>query len=369
MTQLEDRPLMALPAPSQNGQQDQIASLPQLDNCIIFGGTGFIGSHLARFLLSENLARSIYLVDIEAPDKPLWSASTRQELQSDRVHYIPLDVRSPLIHGSLPESADLVFNFAAIHREPGHEPLEYFETNLSGAENVCQWAESVGCNRIVFTSSISPYGPTEKEKDETSTPVPATAYGGSKLAAEKIHLAWQRGGTDRKLVIVRPGVVFGPGEGGNVTRLVRSVIKNYFFYAGNENTRKAGGYVKELCNAMWWVLEWQNKHQKDVTLFNFSANPTPTLEEYVKAVCKTAGIQRSPLKVPYSLLLGASYPISQLANALGLKQPIDPVRIRKLIRSNNIMPGFLRSEGYPYQYTLEQALQDWKQEKPEDWLP
>jgi GlcNAc-P-P-Und epimerase len=105
-----------------------------------------------------------------------------------------------------------------------------------------------------------------------------------------------------------------------------------------------------------------------VTLFNFSANPTPTLQEYVNAVCQTAGLQRSPLKVPYSLLLGASYPISQLANTLGIKQPIDPVRIRKLIRSNNILPGFLRSEGYPYQYTLEQALQDWKQEKPEDWL-
>jgi GlcNAc-P-P-Und epimerase len=369
MAHLEDSQLMSPPAYRENGQRDLVANLPQLDNCVIFGGTGFIGSHLARFLLSENLARSIYLVDIEAPNKPLWSANTHQELQSDRIHYIPLDVRSPLSLGSLPQSADLVFNFAAIHREPGHEPLEYFETNLSGAENVCQWAESVGCNRIVFTSSISPYGPTEEEKDETSIPVPATAYGGSKLAAEKIHIAWQRGGTDRKLVIVRPGVVFGPGEGGNVTRLVRSVIKNYFFYAGNENTRKAGGYVKELCNAIWWVLEWQIKHQKDVTLFNFSADPTPTLEEYVNAVCKTAGLRRSPFKVPYSLLLGASYPISQLANALGLKQPIDPVRIRKLIRSNNIMPGFLRAQGYPYQYTLERALQDWKQEKPEDWLP
>jgi GlcNAc-P-P-Und epimerase len=368
MAQLEDRQLMSSLPPGQNGQRDQIASIPKFNNCIIFGGTGFIGSHLARFLLSENLARNVYLVDLESPNKPLWSDHTRQELKSDRIHYIRLDVRSPLSHASLPQTADLVFNLAAIHREPGHEPQEYFATNLCGAENVCQWAEIVGCDRMVFTSSISPYGPTEEEKNETSLPVPITAYGASKLAAEKIHLAWQRGGTDRKLVIVRPGVVFGPGEGGNVTRLVHSVIKNYFFYAGNENTRKAGGYVKELCNAMCWVLEWQDKYQKDVTLFNFSADPTPTLQEYVNAVCQTAELQRSPLKVPYSLLLGASYPISQLANTLGIKQPIDPVRIRKLIRSNNILPGFLRSEGYPYQYTLEQALQDWKQEKPEDWL-
>ncbi len=366
MAYLDEIQLMP-PAVKSKSRLQQIGSSLKLDNCVIFGGTGFIGSHLARILLSNNIARSVYLVDLEAPNKPLWAECTRQELNSDRVRFVPLDVRSPMIHEGLPESADVIFNFAAIHREPGHEPVEYFETNLRGAEHVCQWAESVGCTRMVFTSSISPYGPTESEKDESSTPVPTTAYGGSKLAAEKIHLAWQRGGSDRKLAIVRPGVVFGPGEGGNVTRLVRSVIKNYFFYAGNEKTRKAGGYVKELCLAILWVLEWQAAQQENVTLFNFSADPTPTLEEYVNAVCKTAGIQRSPLKVPYTLLLGASYPISKLADAIGIKQPIDPVRIRKLVRSNNILPKFLKSVDYPYQYTLEEALQDWKQEKPDDW--
>jgi nucleoside-diphosphate-sugar epimerase len=337
------------------------------ENCVLFGGTGFIGTHFARFLLSNNLAKHITLADFEAPNKLLWSSVTKAELGDHRVHYVPVNVCSPIRDANLPESADLILNFAAVHREPGHEPHEYFETNLKGAEHVCQWAEQVNCKRIVFTSSISPYGPTEEQKDEHSLPVPVTAYGASKLAAEKIHIAWQRGGSDRKLVTVRPGVVFGPGEGGNVSRLVRSIVKNYFFYAGNAKTRKAGGYVKELCHAIAWVLAWQQEQQKDVVLFNFSADPTPTLEEYVKAVCKVAQIQRSPLKVPYPLLLGTSYPIAQLAQILGLKQPIDPVRIRKLVRSNNIVPGFLRAVGYPYQYTLEEALLDWKQEKPEDW--
>lgn len=339
----------------------------RLDHCVLFGGTGFIGTHFARFLLTHNFAKTITLVDIEPPNKPLWSSTARKVLSDPRVRYLPIDVCKPIRHADLPDCADLILNFAAIHREPGHEPHEYFETNLKGAENVCQWAEQVNCKTIAFTSSISPYGPTEEQKNEQSTPVPVTAYGASKLAAEKIHLAWQRGGEDRRLVIVRPGVVYGPGEGGNVSRLVRSIIKGYFFYVGNQNTRKAGGYVKELCNAILWVLEWQQAQQQNVTLFNFSTDPTPTLEEYVNAVCKVAQIKRSPLRVPYPLLLGASYPIAQLSNALGIKQPIDPVRIRKLVRSNNIVPGFLRDAGYPYQYTLEQALEDWKQEKPEDW--
>lgn len=337
------------------------------ENCVLFGGTGFIGTHFARFLLAHNLAKTVILADIEPPNKPLWSSTAQKELSDPRVRYVPVDVCSSISHTDLPERADLILNFAAIHREPGHEAHEYFETNLKGAENICQWAETIGCKTIIFTSSISPYGPTEEEKNEASIPVPVTAYGASKLAAEKIHLAWQRGGSDRRLVIVRPGVVFGPGEGGNVSRLVRSIIKGYFFYAGNQNTRKAGGYVKELCNAMMWVLEWQQTQQQSVTLFNFSVEPTPTLQEYVSAVCKVAQIQRSPLKVPYPLLLGVSYPIAQIAKIFGLNQPIDPVRIRKLVRSNNIVPDFLRTAGYPYQYTLEKALEDWKQEKPEDW--
>ena len=103
--------------------------------------------------------------------------------------------------------------FAAVHREPGHEGHEYYQTNLLGAENVCDWADKVNCQKIIFSSSIAPYGPSEDERNESSLPVPTTAYGGSKLAAEKIHQIWQAKDFDkRQLVIVRPGVVFGPGE-------------------------------------------------------------------------------------------------------------------------------------------------------------
>ena len=84
-----------------------------------------------------------------------------------------------------------IYNFAAVHREPGHSDYEYFETNLLGAENICKWAENVNCKKLIFTSSISPYGVSEMIKDESSIPIPITAYGSSKLAAEKIHCTWQ----------------------------------------------------------------------------------------------------------------------------------------------------------------------------------
>ncbi|MNJ30428.1 NAD dependent epimerase/dehydratase family protein [compost metagenome] len=198
--------------------------------------------------------------------------------------------------------------------------------------------------------------------------MPTTAYGGSKLAAEKIHQIWQaRDNTHRRLVIVRPGVVFGPGEGGNVSRLIKAVLHRYFFYMGNQRTRKAGVYVKELCNAMVWVLQQQEVKGEYVSLFNMSMNPGPSIEEYVAAVCSVAGVKRTVLKVPYSFLLTVAYVIDLLAKSLKVKHPFSPVRIRKLVRSNNILPTYLLENNYAYLYTLESALADWQQNCPEEW--
>src|SRR5205814_2232047 len=118
------------------------------------------------------------------------------------------------------------------------------------------YTAATGCRTLIFTSSISVYGPTESCKDETSQPVPSSPYGASKLVAERIHIGWQQTfPAERRLLIVRPGVIFGPGECGNVTRLVRAVCGGYFVYCGNRRVRKAGGYVKELCNAVLWTLD------------------------------------------------------------------------------------------------------------------
>lgn len=330
-----------------------------LNNVVIFGGAGFIGGHFAKYLIDRNLCGKIYLVDIN----PI-----RLDFLFDtgRVDYICLDVRTSCCDWDLPQDIDLIANFAAIHREPGHELAEYYETNLPGADNVCAWAEQVGCNNIIFTSSIAPYGPTEQPKTEDSIPTPNSAYGGSKLAAEKIHLGWQRAGAGRKLVIVRPGVVFGPGEGGNVTRLVQATLRRYFLYMGNRQTRKAGGYVKELVNTMFWALD-KIPAQGGKFLYNFTMSKAPTVEEYVDTTCRVAGVKRFVPSVPHGLLLAVSYVIDAIARPLGIKQPISPVRIRKLVRSTNIEPDVLRREGYQYKYTLETAMQDWRRDRPDEW--
>lgn len=327
--------------------------------CVVFGGCGFIGGHFVNYLLTQFNFDHVYLADIKAP-------RLDYIFDHSKVSYVSIDVRSSPSGWDLPNTADLIANFAAVHREPGHELAEYYETNLPGADNVCAWAEQVGCNNIIFTSSIAPYGPTEQPKTEDSIPTPNSAYGGSKLAAEKIHLGWQRAGAGRKLVIVRPGVVFGPGEGGNVTRLVQATLRRYFLYMGNRQTRKAGGYVKELVNTMFWALD-KIPAQGGKFLYNFTMSKAPTVEEYVDTTCRVAGVKRFVPSVPHGLLLAVSYVIDAIARPLGIKQPISPVRIRKLVRSTNIEPGVLRKEGYHYKYTLETAMQDWRRDRPDEW--
>lgn len=213
-------------------------------NYIITGGTGFIGTHLTNLLNKVHPDAKVWNLDIVKPGTPnpvvknyKPAVKEGEKLGST---WVECDVRKPI--GNLPFTPtpeDVIFNFAAVHRTPGHEDIEYFETNIRGAENVCAFAEKYGIRQMVFTSSIAPYGAAEELKTEETLPTPNTAYGISKLVAEKIHLTWQRGshtditdslspaerkerterGSRRRLLIVRPGVVFGKGENGNFSRL------------------------------------------------------------------------------------------------------------------------------------------------------
>ena len=195
-------------------------------NYIITGGTGFIGTHLTKLIHELHPEANLYNLDIVKPGTPLplpGHAKYHKALKDGETlpsTFVECDVRKPIENLPFtPTADDIIFNFAAVHRTPGYPDHEYFETNILGAENVTAFAEKHGIKRIVFTSSIAPYGAAEDEKFETTLPTPNTAYGISKLVAEKIHIIWQaKDAANRQLTICRPGVVFGKGEnGGNIS--------------------------------------------------------------------------------------------------------------------------------------------------------
>ena len=221
----------------------------------IFGGTGFIGTHLASLLHEVHPAAKIYNLDIVEPGTPLPTVKNyKPALGKGEEHaatFIYCDVRQPIELEKVNITPDdVIFNFAAVHRTPGHPDPAYFETNIRGAENVCAFAERHGIRKIVFTSSIAPYGAAEELKEETTLPMPNTPYGISKLVAEKIHQTWQAGGEGRQLTIVRPGVVFGRGENGNFTRLYWGIRGHKFMYPGRKDTYHQGLYLCEGTGAV-----------------------------------------------------------------------------------------------------------------------
>lgn len=332
----------------------------------IFGGTGFIGTHLSQSLLEGDPSCEVVLADLNPPRDVAYAGNLKNALSTGRAKFVECDVRNPIKVPAI-GPANIVFNLAAVHREPGHQPYEYFQTNIHGAENICAYASAVGAAHLVFTSSISVYGATEEAKTEESLTVPETPYGSSKLVAENIHRTWQAAAPGRQLLILRPGVVFGPGEGGNVTRLIRSIVKGQFVYMGNRSTRKAGGYVKELCEVIRFAIEYQVSSGEAVTLLNFSTNPTTPMGEFVDTIREVSKVKRKPVSFPRAILVALSYPIDCVAKVLGINQPISPLRVRKLFRSTNIEARRLQTLGYRYRYSLKFAFQDWRQDIPTDF--
>ena len=170
---------------------------------VVFGGCGFVGSDFAKLLETKKYFSKIYLFDLVNPEQ-ITQPYRSKLLKSLKIsEYVNGDVRKRLNWFKPKEKVDLILNFAAIHREPGHKSEEYFETNLLGAENICEWADLVDCKNILFTSSISVYGSNDKYKTENSLPTPTSAYGSSKLTSEKIQEKWLASNKKKRLQSLR----------------------------------------------------------------------------------------------------------------------------------------------------------------------
>lgn len=326
-------------------------------NYIITGGTGFIGTHLTNLILAEQPNAKVWNLDIVKPGTPNPVVKNYKPAVRDGEKlgstYVECDVRKPI--GELPFTPtpeDIIFNFAAVHRTPGHEDKEYFETNIRGAEHVCEFAEKHGIKKMVFTSSIAPYGAAEELKTEDTLPTPNTAYGISKLVAEKIHIGWQKGGANRQLLIVRPGVVFGKGENGNFSRLYKGIKDHIFAYPGRKDTIKACVYVKELVRFILWDIEERND---SFNIYNCTFEPAYTIEEIVKAMKKVTGLTQWVPYIPNSIIM----PMAACAKMIGSPMGICPARVKKLQISTNICGKKLKESGYQFKWTFEDALKDW----------
>ncbi len=326
-------------------------------NYIITGGTGFIGTHLTNLLNDVHPEAKVWNLDIVKPGTPNpvvkdYKPAVREGEKLGST-WVECDIRKPIANLPFnPTPEDVIFNFAAVHRTPGHDDIEYFETNIRGAENVCAFAEKYGIKNIVFTSSIAPYGASEQLKEESTLPTPNTPYGISKLVAEKIHMAWQKGGPERKLTIVRPGVVFGRGENGNFTRLYWGIRKHTFAYPGRKDTIKACIYVKELVRFIMWNVE---ERKTPFDIYNCTFEPAYTIEQIVDVMKAVTGLHQAVPYVPNAVIMPAAVGAQLVGSPMG----ICPARVKKLQISTNICGKKMAKSGYIFKWTFDEAIADW----------
>ncbi len=109
----------------------------------------------------------------------------------------------------------------------------------------------------------------------------------------------------------------------------------------NKDTRKAGIYVKELINQVWWVHQKQIKNKfPKITLFNATMWPNPSILDYVNNVKSAANIKRFVPNVPYSILMSFGFIFELFFKMIRKANPFSPVRLRKLVRPNLVKPSF-----------------------------
>ncbi len=145
---------------------------------LVTGGAGFIGSHLARALVSRG-DRVTVLDDL--------STGSRDNLAGADARLIEGDVQDPEAVAAAMRDVELVFHHAALISvaESMQDPPTCYQTNLAGSVNVLWAAHQAGVRRVVLASSAAVYGEAEGPVGEAGPLNPISPYAASKVAMEE----------------------------------------------------------------------------------------------------------------------------------------------------------------------------------------
>jgi UDP-glucose 4-epimerase len=151
--------------------------------CLVTGGAGFIGSHIAQALCDRG-ANVIVLDDLSTGriENLAWKTPAHQ------LDFVQGDAANQALLKKWVPGCDWVFHQAAIASVPRSvvDPLASHQANLDAALRVFIAARDAGVKRVVFASSSAIYGDTgDSPKTEDMPPRPISPYALQKYAAEK----------------------------------------------------------------------------------------------------------------------------------------------------------------------------------------
>lgn len=178
-----------------------------MTRCLVTGGAGFIGSHLAGRLLRDG--HRVRVVDNLSTGAERNLAHLREELEFQLG-----DLRDPQACEKACREVEIVYHLAALPSVPRSmaDPWGSHDHNVNATVQLLLAARRTGVRRVVYSSSSSVYGDTAVlPKVEAMEPLPRSPYAAAKLAGEQYVLAFSRGGL-MEGVALRYFNVFGPRQ-------------------------------------------------------------------------------------------------------------------------------------------------------------
>jgi nucleoside-diphosphate-sugar epimerase len=198
------------------------------------------------------------------------------------------------------------------------------------------------------------YGFAPIGTDETGSASPFNDYGRTKLEAEKIYCAWQREApSSRSLVIIRPTVVFGERNRGNVYNLLKFISSRHFVMVGSGRNRKSLAYVENVAA----FIEHSLTFGPGIHLYNYVDKPDFTMNDLVARVRVLFGkSRRFRVRLPYQVgfLIGRVFDL--IAGVSGRRFAISSIRVKKFC-SDSVYGTSVGVSGFKPPVGLEEALE------------
>lgn len=312
------------------------------DKVLVIGSSGFVGSHLEPMLTSMG----VQMVRFDLYPDP----------HGDHPTHIG-DVRDVGALIEAMEGCTAVLNLAAAHHDFGIGTATFESVNVGGARAVCAAMEHHGITNLCFYSSVAVYGEHDTPPDEHTACAPVNDYGRTKLAAEAIYRDWEAAG-DRRALIVRPAVVFGPRNYANLYKLIRQIDRRRFFPVGPGTNRKSMCYVPNLVQAiayLWGAPPRQPAGEDEV--YNYADKPDLASKDVIAQVYGALGRKAPRMHLPLPPIMLAAKPFDLLTRLTGKDLPITSARVEKLSEAETAFAADrIREVGYTPQHSLPAGI-------------
>lgn len=305
----------------------------------IIGGSGFVGTHLIG-LLGKTAEHEITNIDKNHSNK--YPTITRIGNVLNKEGLVEL------LRG-----IDIVVLLAAEHRDDVTPVSKYYDVNVTGMENTLRAMEINGIKRIVFTSSVAVYGLNKVNPDEMSSIEPFNDYGESKAQAEKLLEKWYAVHPDWNINIIRPTVIFGEGNRGNVYNLLHQIASGRFMMIGNGNNQKSMSYIGNIVAFMRFLITVKDA---GYNVYNYGDTPNFTTNDLVYHTGNILQRKIPAIHIPYWLGMLGGYGFDAVAFILRRKLTISSVRVKKFCAVTQYESAKAMASGFIPPYLMEEGL-------------